>query len=805
MTNLKLKPIDSMQSLNKEQLMQSINSICLLAPPAWNLQDIVAVNPFLGYANQPILEAHHQVRSRIGADLLPTLEILKEMQQKDCFKQEQIEAAYSELLKIYGDKFSQFNISPSDATKLLKDLESDSSNSTQVEIHLTLAQRLDQRLNPIGRWRTAIHVDISRFCSMRFDQGVAYWGVADLAATDSTTGLYESWLEYAKTSVAMRARGLSNFRAFTKELPTDPFTAITQMLEKIQLTSGYEHYLSSLLGDLPGWAGFLRQQAWEKDHAAVGELPDLLAIRLAYDLALFFDPKFENKLSINDFFPNPSLSAKQERSGLIKLILLRAAELGYKKEILGELTAKNSALSTPKAPSERSLAQVIFCIDVRSEIIRRHLQSINQKIETFGFAGFFGLFIKLTNHDGSCQSQCPVLLKPSISVNDISSSSSTTALINKVGKILSKAALSCFTYMETVGFLSFFSVLSGLFSRKPQKIAKENTISAALTKAEKLELATGMLKNMGIKAPFGRFLVLCGHESNPTNNPQAAALGCGACGGHSGRVNAQLAAAILNDLSLRPELAKRGWEIPEDCVAVAAVHETITDQVRIVSEIPESHLADLNELKDSLTLAGQRTRLERSARLLDDADADVDSSLTQRAQDISEVRPEWALANNAAFIASTNSTLNGANLKGRTFLHNYDESLDADGSILELILIAPVVVASWINLQYFASTVDPVKFGSGNKALHNILGGVGVICGNDGDLAVGLSWQSVNDGTQIQHQPLRLQVFIEAQNERIKAVIDKHAGLNDLVKNGWILVHSLAKKESTVIAEQINC
>ena len=48
---------------------------------------------------------------------------------------------------------------------------------------------------------------------------------------------------------------------------------------------------------------------------------------------------------------------------------------------------------------------------------------------------------------------------------------------------------------------------------------------------------------------------------------------------------------------------------------------------------------------------------------------------------------------------------------------------------LELILTAPVVVASWISLQYYGSTVAPQVFGGGNKLIHNVVGGIGVVEG----------------------------------------------------------------------------
>ncbi len=46
---------------------------------------------------------------------------------------------------------------------------------------------------------------------------------------------------------------------------------------------------------------------------------------------------------------------------------------------------------------------------------------------------------------------------------------------------------------------------------------------------------------------------------------------------------------------------------------------------------------------------------------------------------------------------------------------------------------APMVVANWINLQYFGSVARPDIFGAGNKLLHSVVGGnLGVIEGGNG-------------------------------------------------------------------------
>jgi uncharacterized protein YbcC (UPF0753/DUF2309 family) len=119
-------------------------------------------------------------------------------------------------------------------------------------------------------------------------------------------------------------------------------------------------------------------------------------------------------------------------------------------------------------------------------------------------------------------------------------------------------------------------------------------------------------------------------------------------------------------------------------------------------------------------------------------------------------------------------------------LHNYRAELDPEQATLELILVAPMVVASWINLQYYGSTVDNRLFGSGNKVLHNVVGTFGVWQGNGGDLQPGLPLQSVHDGKQWMHEPLRLNVFIEADPSDIENILGQQAGVRELIENGWV-------------------
>ena len=82
-------------------------------------------------------------------------------------------------------------------------------------------------------------------------------------------------------------------------------------------------------------------------------------------------------------------------------------------------------------------------------------------------------------------------------------------------------------------------------------------------------------------------------------------------------------------------------------------------------------------------------------------------------------------------------------------------------------------------------------FGAGNKVLHNVTGTIGVLEGNAGDLKVGLPWQSVHDGTRFVHEPLRLNVMIEAPLDALDRVISAHQIVRELVENRWVHLYRM--------------
>jgi hypothetical protein len=490
----------------------------------------------------------------------------------------------------------------------------------------------------------------------------------------------------------------------------------------------------------------------------------------------------------------------------------RAMETSFRRDLVGPLAARASA-GAPEEPQR--LAQLVFCIDVRSERLRRNLEAAGP-YATFGFAGFFGAAVDYVAPSGQSFDQCPVLLTPAVDARD---PRRPTAFRHAASAATAstKAPLAPLALAEASGLL--LGATSLLQTAAPRTLARvtdsvraravpEDTLPVAAAERvlpvdARIALARSALTAIGLTDRFAPIIVVVGHGATVQNNAFAAGYDCGACGGNAGLANARILAAALNDRQVRTALTAEGMVIPEDTVAVAALHNTTTDVVT-VDDLPlgSGRAGDaLDRLRADLAHAGRATSMERLHTLpggsgTTDA-ARAASSVLGRALHWAEPAPEMGLAGNAAFVAGPRWLTDALDLQGRVFLHSYDPATDPQRQVLHTIVNAPVVVAQWINSQYYFSSVDPGTFGAGDKSTHNVIGGLGVITGAAGDLRIGLPWQAIagdeaQAGTaEALHQPLRLTVVLYASRQSIDAVLADSPEVARLAANEWITIMSL--------------
>ena len=631
-------------------------------------------------------------------------------------------------------------------------------------------------------------------------------------------------------------------------------------------------------------------------------------------------------------------------------VWLKAFEAGYQEELIAKLQPKVSKpndASSDHRPSNlpgkqrqldevarsgdeaklppvtvRPQAQAVFCIDIRSEPLRRHFEAIGD-YETFGFAGFFNAAIRyqaLGNHHET--DQFPVIVKAKNFVREIPRTyqgqflfkhRARAKLIDALHTLLHDLKENVATpYVMVESFGWFYSLpmigktifttwyqnaivwlkrtyllpvattltvdklsrdeveemlateqratarralqekfgdrhlnlslerleflrrraLAEQSAEEPAPQARSYALSteeetafvedlrhsyginqrSAFARAERIT-RTGFtpseqaftvettLRIMGLTENFARLVLFCGHGSTSENNPFEAALDCGACGGNAGNPNARVLALMANKPLVRQQLAKNGIAIPQDTYFIAGQHETTTDSVELfdLEDIPPTHRKDLLQLTRDLENAGLRNSRERCARF-----PEINTSLPsakaarevhRRSGDWSQVRPEWGLSRNAAFIVGRRELTRGIDLDGRVFLHSYDYREDPAGRLLEVVMTGPQVVGEWINMEHYFSTVDQDIYGSGSKIYHNVVGRLGIMAGPQSDLRTGLAWQTVMDGPRPYHEPMRLLTLIEAPRKRIDQIIRGHRLLQHLYENEWVRLMAIDPEE----------
>jgi len=653
-----------------------------------------------------------------------------------------------------------------------------------------------------------INRETIKWCQAFFDEGQA---TINMPFRDQ--GLYQAWRQLVRFDKRLHHLNTEQ-RIWLENLPSTAAQTMAACLIKLNIPLEESSlFFTLLLTTLPGWAGYIKYQTeWVQanyiDSNPVSQA-DYLAIRLVITCLLW--PEATNLLVWHR--DAQTIAASEQMKKIIN------AEKNYQSALLDVLSQQDLKTISKK---DLPVAQFVFCIDVRSEPFRRALEA-QGNYETFGFAGFFGVPVQIKNElTEELYSSCPVLLRTKHTVNETMFCSAKIAekafngkeQINNLKQLYQALKYTFTTPFSLVELLGPWSglwmslrtitpVISMYLKKKlleffrPTPPVRPVLIKQNATNGidfnDQCAYAESVLRIMGLTDNFSPLVIFCGHGSATQNNAYAAALDCGACGGHQGAANARIIAAILNNVDVRKYLAKQNIVIPSKTRFIAALHNTTTDEVTLYLNESEDKTEELNKLKYDLEAAREANSQWRCQQM-----GYISNSINKnnyiahvknRSADWAQTRPEWGLARNASFIIGPRGLTKQIDLDGRSFLHSYNWQQDKDGTYLTTILTAPMIVAQWINSQYLFSSIDNVAYGSGSKITHNVTGKIGIMQGNASDLMHGLSLQSIcASDSKAYHEAIRLTTIVHAPRFFVSNIISQQLILQKLFGNGWVLL-----------------
>ncbi|WP_304062980.1 DUF2309 domain-containing protein [Pedobacter glucosidilyticus] len=741
------------------QLQSNINKASEVIGKTWPLYSFVTSNPLSGFEKSNFLSAIQQATKYWGGYALPEASVFE-----DAWKNGEINQTILTALLVEKD----FNKQPEFYLQQMAEQSHEKGKNANHDVDSMMC-----------KWLAAF-----------LDEGFAEWEMPY-----KSDGFFTAWRKLAKYD-----KELNHTR---KDIPKDATSTLELILkdydEKDQLEI-FKYHIAAL----PGWTGFIKHRvqgntAWQQKYPI--SLADYLAVRL-----------WITKSKDSELLPLASTKQQQNTDLELKYIWLKAWEQSWQQQL--SKTLKPSLTLGSIATKKLSDAQFVFCIDTRSELMRRHLEA-KGNYETFGYAGFFGIAMDYKNpENGLVRKSCPPIVNSAYQVTEIAQKgkelklstylkqAEETKFSNYFLKRLKNMLPSAFGFVEISGLLYGVSLTARtIFPAYLNRIKKqhkpnhehicETSIHAyadehtelGIPISEKAAIVKSAFDLLGWKE-FAPLVIFTGHGSQSANNPFASSLDCGACAASPGRHNARMLAKIANQNAVRIYLKEvYEIEIPDDTFFMGAEHNTATDEITLFdSQAPESHQQLIQKLKSDLKQVQLSAAKERLG-----TDKDAVKLALKKSNNWAETRPEWGLARNAAFIVGPRNLTKNLHLGGRCFLHSYDWETDSEGKALESIMQGPMVVGQWINNHYYFSTVNNDQFGGGSKITQNVIGKFGVVQGNGGDLKIGIPLQSVKASDQKNyHQPLRLSVVIQAPTAWIVDIIERNEHIKTLLHHEWI-------------------
>ena len=586
--------------------------------------------------------------------------------------------------------------------------------------------------------------------------------------------------------------------------------------------------LSATMMALPGWVAMVYhlQQGgewlnWSVPHGTLHELVALrlLLDRLAGQYVLHQTQTSRVQQRTINSRQKPAVTLTSDLLSAARAFgpdaqtccLLDAYDLGHINQVLDALTAGDQERPADGRSSGPQI-QVICCADSCQESLRRHLEEVNNRCETFGTPGFFGLAINYRGLGESHYSQhCPANVRSQHYVEEVPGFQQDGSLSPHPRHLNQRPGKSALRSIELSSLLEnwlsrpwltqlLFPRITRRLDRNPSGSVRESMAAQldwegppranrlqGYTVDEMADAVHHLLTSIGLSS-FAPVVLLIGHVSVSPGNSFVAADCCTFCSGRSSGPNARIMARMANDHRVRRILKREGLEIPDSTVFVAAEHDTCSDTIEYfdlahLSLIQQQHLPELFQCLDQALIRNAHERCRRFTNIpLNTSPEAAAEAMETRGEDLCEQTAEFSYVDNCVCIIGRRERTRGLFLDRTAHLASYDPLADdADGSQLSQLLKTVVPTCASVNLQYYFSTMYPNAFGAGSKLQHSVVSLLGVCDGPGHDLRIGLPEEMLS-----KVPPHRLLCVVECYPEKLRAVMSQNEPLLRLITNEWI-------------------
>lgn len=459
-------------------------------PPVWPLASSVAVNPFLGQTHESLATVGARLARVAGVTVtMPRAWYLERISSgivTDADLSEALAGAPAALrpANLAALKFAAHGSNLADsALPTIADMAAEVSG---IDWPGLIAERF-------GAWAAGY-----------FDEGQALW------AAPRGRGAYAAWRAVATHDLTPEIVGLAGFAARVSEAPETASGAVASVVQRIAIPAeALETYFHQILMTLGGWAQYARYLLWQAElgGGADATITDFLAIRLTWEAALL--DRYEEQIAdrwkaVRASHASPVLPTTDH---VVDAILQEASERAAQRTLAETLAAPGTV-----ATDNRPALQAAFCIDVRSEVFRRALESVTPDIQTLGFAGFFGLTASHRRFASDVQElRLPVLLNPGVTTcsggpddAEADQSARFKARAKRAWGRFKLAAVSSFAFVEATGPVYASKLVSDALGFHTAAAPNDPAprLDPALDLATRTKAAETVLRAMSLTADF---------------------------------------------------------------------------------------------------------------------------------------------------------------------------------------------------------------------------------------------------------------------------------------------------------------